>query len=107
MDVNLASISGGTDIVSCFALGNPVLPVHKGELQCRGLGLAVEVFDDHGQSTGLEKGELVCTKPFPSMPVGFWSDPLGEKYFGAYFGRFRQYLVPRRLCSPHRNAAVW
>ncbi len=87
-DVNLASISGGTDIVSCFALGNPVLPVHKGELQCRGLGLAVEVFDDEGQSAGQEKGELVCTKPFPSMPVGFWNDPSGEKYFAAYFGRF-------------------
>ncbi|MCP4933721.1 MAG: acetoacetate--CoA ligase [bacterium] len=87
-DVNLASISGGTDIVSCFALGNPVLPVHKGELQCRGLGLAVEVFDDQGQCAGSEKGELVCTKPFPSMPVGFWNDPSGEKYFDAYFGRF-------------------
>ncbi len=87
-DVNLASISGGTDIVSCFALGNPVLPVYKGELQCRGLGLAVEVFDDSGQSAGVDKGELVCTKPFPSMPVGFWGDPFGEKYFAAYFGRF-------------------
>ena len=87
-DVNLASISGGTDIVSCFALGNPILPVYRGELPCRGLGLAVEVFNDRGHSAGHEKGELVCTKPFPSMPVGFWGDPSGEKYFAAYFGRF-------------------
>ena len=88
-DVNLASISGGTDIVSCFALGNAVLPVIRGELQCRGLGLAVEVYDDKGQTAGHEKGELVCTKPFPSMPVGFWNDPSGEKYHAAYFARFK------------------
>jgi acetoacetyl-CoA synthetase len=87
-DLNLASISGGTDIVSCFALGNSVLPVHRGELQCRGLGMAVEVFDDTGQSAGHEKGELVCTKPFPCMPVGFWNDSSGEKYHQAYFARF-------------------
>ena len=68
-DLLLASISGGTDIISCFALGNPLLPVHRGELQCRGLGMAVEVFDDAGRPTVGEKGELVCTKPFPSMPV--------------------------------------
>ncbi len=87
-DLNLASISGGTDIVSCFALGNPVLPVRRGELQCRGLGMAVDVFDEKGRSAGFDKGELVCTRPFPSMPVGFWNDPAGEKYHRAYFDRF-------------------
>jgi acetoacetyl-CoA synthetase len=87
-DVQLASISGGTDIVSCFALGSPVLPVYRGELQCRGLGMAVEIFDDQGRSHVDEPGELVCTRPFPSMPVGFWNDPDGSKYRAAYFERF-------------------
>jgi acetoacetyl-CoA synthetase len=87
-DILLASISGGTDIVSCFVLGNPVLPVYRGEIQCRGLGMAVDVFDDVGQSERGEKGELVCTRPFPVMPVGFWNDPDGSKYRAAYFERF-------------------
>ncbi len=87
-DVLLASISGGTDIISCFALGCPILPVWIGELQCRGLGMAVDVYDDAGQSVQGEKGELVCTNPFPSMPVGFWNDPEGERYHAAYFERF-------------------
>ena len=87
-DILLASISGGTDIVSCFVLGNPVLPVYRGEIQCRGLGMAVDVFNDAGQPVRSEKGELVCTKPFPVMPVGFWNDPDGEKYKAAYFERF-------------------
>ncbi len=87
-DLQLASISGGTDIVSCFALGCPILPVHRGELQCRGLGMAVEIFDDAGRSHTDEPGELVCTRPFPSMPVGFWNDPDGAKYRAAYFERF-------------------
>ncbi len=87
-DLQLSSISGGTDIVSCFALGNPMLPVYKGELQCRGLGMAVEVLDEHGTPLRHEKGELVCTKPFPSMPVEFWNDPDGRKYHKAYFDRF-------------------
>ena len=87
-DILLASISGGTDIVSCFVLGNPVLPVYRGEIQCRGLGMAVEVFDDNGRPVRSEKGELVCTVPFPSMPVGFWNDPDGKKYRAAYFERF-------------------
>ncbi|HXW09141.1 MAG TPA: acetoacetate--CoA ligase [Steroidobacteraceae bacterium] len=86
--VQLASISGGTDIVSCFALGNPVLPVYRGELQCRGLGMRVEVFDEEGRPLRGERGELVCTRPFPSMPVGFWNDPDGRKYRAAYFERF-------------------
>jgi acetoacetyl-CoA synthetase len=87
-DVQLSSISGGTDIVSCFALGSPVLPVYRGELQCRGLGLAVEIFDPAGQPVRGERGELVCTAPFPSMPVGFWSDPDGTRYRATYFERF-------------------
>jgi acetoacetyl-CoA synthetase len=87
-DVLLASISGGTDILSCFALGNPMLPVHRGELQCRGLGMAVEVFDETGKSLPAGRGELVCTRPFPSMPLGFWNDPGGKRYHKAYFGRF-------------------
>ncbi len=84
-DICLSSISGGTDIVSCFALGNPLLPVYSGELQCRGLAMKVEVFDESGQAVVEQKGELVCTAPFPSMPVGFWNDPDGEKYRQAYF----------------------
>jgi acetoacetyl-CoA synthetase len=85
--VLLASISGGTDIISCFALGNPLLPVYRGELQCRGLGMKVEVLDDAGEPVYEEKGELACAAPFPSMPVFFWSDPDGEKYRKAYFSR--------------------
>ena len=87
-DLLLASISGGTDIVSCFVLGNPVLPVWRGEIQCRGLGMAVDVVNDEGRPVRQEKGELVCTKPFPAMPVGFWNDPDGAKYHAAYFERF-------------------
>ncbi|MDH4131858.1 MAG: acetoacetate--CoA ligase [Gemmatimonadota bacterium] len=87
-DVHLASISGGTDLISCFALGNPILPVWRGELQCRGLGMAVDVFDADGRSIVGAPGELVCTRPFPSMPVGFWDDPGGEKYRAAYFSHF-------------------
>jgi acetoacetyl-CoA synthetase len=87
-DVCLSSISGGTDIIGCFVLGSPVLPVWRGEIQCRALGLAVEVFDDRGQPVRGAKGELVCTRPFPSMPIGFWNDPDGKKYRAAYFERF-------------------
>jgi acetoacetyl-CoA synthetase len=87
-DVCLSSISGGTDIVSCFVLGNPMGPVWRGEIQAKGLGLAVDVFDEAGQPARGEKGELVCTKPFPSMPVGFWNDPDGAKYRAAYFEKY-------------------
>jgi acetoacetyl-CoA synthetase len=87
-DVCLASISGGTDIVSCFVLGNPVLPVYRGEIQCRGLGMKVEVYDEEGKPVCGEKGELVCTRPFPSMPVGFWNDPEGRRYHEAYFAKY-------------------
>ena len=84
-DVCLSSISGGTDIVSCFALGNPTLPVYPGELQCRGLGMAVQVWSDDGKPVQEEKGELVCATSFPCMPIGFWNDDDGSKYHSAYF----------------------
>ncbi len=87
-DVQLASISGGTDIISCFMLGNPIGPVWRGEIQARGLGMKVEVFGDDGKPVEGEKGELVCTQAFPSMPVGFWNDPDGEKYRMAYFDKY-------------------
>lgn len=84
-DLCLSSISGGTDIVSCFALGNPTLPVWRGELQCKGLGMDVQVWDESGKPVTGDKGELVCARHFPSMPVGFWNDPDGEKFRAAYF----------------------
>jgi acetoacetyl-CoA synthetase len=87
-DVCLASISGGTDLVSCFALGDPIAPVWRGELQCRGLGMRVEVWDEHGEAVRETKGELVCTAPFVTMPLFFWNDPDGAKYRSAYFERF-------------------
>ena len=87
-DVHLASIAGGTDILSCFMGGNPTAPVWRGEIQTRALGMAVDVFDDDGKPVRGEKGELVCTAPFPSMPVHFWNDPGDEKYRAAYFERF-------------------
>ncbi|MDP9590486.1 UNVERIFIED_ORG: acetoacetyl-CoA synthetase [Shinella zoogloeoides] len=87
-DVQLASISGGTDIVSCFVLGIPLKPVWRGEIQGPGLGLAMDVWNEDGQPVRGEKGELVCTRAFPSMPVMFWNDPDGAKYKAAYFERF-------------------
>ena len=87
-DVHLASISGGTDIVSCFVGGNPNAPVWRGEIQVPALGMAVDVYDEQGRPAGREPGELVCTSPFPSMPVAFWNDPDGAKYRAAYFERF-------------------
>jgi acetoacetyl-CoA synthetase len=87
-DVCLSSISGGTDIVSCFVLGNPAGPVWRGEIQAKGLGMAVLVFDENASPVIGEKGELVCTKPFPSMPLGFWNDPDGTKYRAAYFEKY-------------------
>jgi acetoacetyl-CoA synthetase len=87
-DVHLSSISGGTDIISCFAGGNPAGPVWRGELQAMALGMAVDVFDETGRPVRGEPGELVCTKPFPSMPVAFWNDPDGSKYRSAYFDHF-------------------
>ncbi|MFG0380760.1 acetoacetate--CoA ligase [Pseudomonas sp. zbq_18] len=87
-DVCLSSISGGTDIVSCFALGNPVLPVWRGELQCKGLGMDVQVWNETGKPVIGEKGELVCARHFPAMPVGFWKDDDGAKFHAAYFDTF-------------------
>jgi len=87
-DLHLASISGGTDLISCFVLGNPTSPVWRGEIQGPGLGMKVEVFDDTGRPVRSQKGELVCTAPFPSMPVGFWNDPDGAKYRAAYFEKY-------------------
>jgi len=87
-DVLLSSISGGTDIASCFVLGNPTAPVYRGEIQCRGFGMNVQVFDDDGNAVIGAKGELVCTAPFPSMPIYFWNDPDGAKYRAGYFERF-------------------
>jgi acetoacetyl-CoA synthetase len=84
-DVQLASISGGTDIIACFVGGNPIGPVHRGEIQAPCLGMRVEVFDDQGRSLRGEKGELVCTAPFPSVPLGFWNDPDGRRFRAAYF----------------------
>jgi acetoacetyl-CoA synthetase len=85
--IQISSISGGSDIISCFALGHPKLPVYRGELQCLGLGMAVDVFDEQGHSTH-GQGELVCKKPFPSMPIGFWHDEKAQKYQEAYFQKF-------------------
>jgi acetoacetyl-CoA synthetase len=87
--VQLSSISGGTDIISCFALGNPILPVRRGELQCCGLGMNVKSFSASGNSLIGEKGELVCTSAFPSMPVYFWNDKDSQKYLNAYFRKFK------------------
>ncbi len=87
-DIQMASISGGTDLISCFALGIPWLPVHRGELQGPGLGMAVDVFDELGNSVRSTRGELVCTQTFPSKPIGFWNDPEDKKYRTAYFDKF-------------------
>jgi acetoacetyl-CoA synthetase len=87
-DLMLASIAGGTDIVSCFVLGNPILPVHRGEIQCLGLGMDVRILDEDGNEVVGAKGELCCASPFPSMPVGFWNDDDGSAYRRAYFERY-------------------
>jgi acetoacetyl-CoA synthetase len=105
-DVCLSSISGGTDIISCFVLGNPTLPVWRGEIQCKGLGMAVDVFDETGHPVEGEKGELVCTKPFPVMPIGFWNDPQGEKYHAAYFERFDNVWCHGDFCEVTRHGGL-
>jgi acetoacetyl-CoA synthetase len=108
-DVCLSSISGGTDIVSCFVLGNPVLPVWRGEIQCKGLGLAVEVFDEAGRPLVGEKGELVCTRPFPAMPLGFWNDPDGARYRAAYFEKYPNVWRHGDWCeiTPHGGIVIY
>lgn len=92
-DLQLASISGGTDIISCFMLGNPLLPVYAGEIQCRGLGMDVQAWDENGAPVVGQKGELVCCTPFPSQPVGFWNDPGGARYRDAYFEHYPERCV--------------
>jgi acetoacetyl-CoA synthetase len=108
-DVCLSSISGGTDIVSCFVLGNPMGPVWRGEIQAKGLGMAVEVFDEQGNSLMGEKGELVCTRPFPSMPVGFWNDPDGARYRAAYFEKYPNVWRHGDWCeiTPHGGMVIY
>ena len=102
-DLALASICGGTDLISCFALGCPWLPVYEGELQCKGLGMAVDVFDEDGRSLPSGKGELVCTESFPSAPIGFWNDEGDRQYRAAYFDKF-----VREASSSRANAGgVW
>jgi len=105
-DLQLSSISGGTDIISCFALGNPILPVFSGELQCRGLGMAVEAFDSQGEKVYNKKGELVCTKAFPSMPIYFWNDDKGEKYHRAYFDKYAGIWYHGDFISIYNNGGV-
>ena len=104
-DVQLASIAGGTDLISCFALGNPLLPVHRGELQCRGLGMKVEIFTADGVAVRGQKGELVCTAPFPSMPVGFWNDPDGRKTAAPTSSDFRTSGITATTQSSQRTTA--
>jgi len=92
-DCHLVSMSGGTDLISCFMLGNPNLAVYNGELQCAGLGMAVEIWDEKGKPLPKGKGELVCTRAFPSSPIGFWNDPNDAKYRAAYFDRWNNVWV--------------
>jgi acetoacetyl-CoA synthetase len=108
-DLCLSSISGGTDIVSCFVLGNPAGPVWRGEIQAKGLGMAVEVFDEKGISIQGEKGELVCTRPFPCMPVGFWNDPDGARYRAAYFEKYPNVWRHGDWCeiTPHGGIVIY
>ncbi|MES9972053.1 MAG: acetoacetate--CoA ligase [Candidatus Thiodiazotropha sp.] len=98
-DLQLSSISGGTDILSCFVLGSPLLPVWPGEIPCRGLGMAVDVYDERGNPVRGAKGELVCTRPFPSMPIGFWNDPDDHRYQESYFSRFPDVWCQGDFCE--------
>ena len=108
-DVCLSSISGGTDIISCFVLGNPAGPVWRGEIQAKGLGMDVQVFDERGKPVVGEKGELVCTRPFPSMPLGFWNDPDGAKYRAAYFEKYPNVWRHGDWCeiTPHGGMVIY
>jgi len=105
-DVCLSSISGGTGILSCFALGNPNLPVYEGELQCFGLGMAVAIFNDAGQSVVEEKGELVCTQAFPACPIAFWADEHGEKFHAAYFDTYPNIWVQGDVGEVTANGGI-
>jgi acetoacetyl-CoA synthetase len=107
-DVQLSSMSGGTDICSAFVIGSPTLPVWRGEIQCRGLGMAVDVYDPQGRSMQAGKGELVCTKPFPCVPIGFWNDPAGTRLRAAYFERFPNVWCHGDFCelTPHGGMLI-
>jgi len=102
-DIHIASISGGTDIVSCFILGNPISPVYRGEIQCAGLGMDIDIFNENGEPVCEEKGELVCKTPFPSMPVSFWNDKNGDRYFKAYFDKFSGVWCHGDWCEKTKN----
>ncbi|XP_027056296.1 acetoacetyl-CoA synthetase-like, partial [Pocillopora damicornis] len=105
-DVLLGSISGGTDIISCFAGQNPTVPVYRGEIQTRNLGMAVESWNDDGEAVYDQSGELVCTKPFPCMPIYFWNDPQGLKYKKAYFNKFVGELQNSIYCTSGYDAIL-
>lgn len=102
-DVQISSLSGGTDIVSCFVMGNPISHVHRGEIQGPALGMAIEIFDENGISISTEPGELVCTKPFPCRPIGFWKDQQNEKYHDAYYARFSNTWHHGDFCEWTKN----
>ena len=102
-DMHLVSMTGGTDLISCFIIGNPNLPVYSGELQSPGLGMAVDIWDDEGNSVTQVKGELVCTVPFPSCPVGFWEDPDNELFLNAYFNHFKNTWVHGDFCEATKH----
>ena len=107
-DVQISSLSGGTDIVSCFVMGNPISPVHRGEIQGSSLGLAMDVFNEHGIPVKEGAGELVCTKPFPSRPIGFWKDNDRQKYHNAYYARFKNTWHHGDFCewTPHHGLII-
>ena len=102
-DIHLASISGGTDIVSCFVTGNPNLPIYSGEIQCAALGMDVDIFDEKGNSIFNETGELVCKTPFPSKPIYFWNDKNNQKYLKAYFGKYKNIWHHGDFCKKTKN----
>ena len=108
-DLCLSAYSAGTDFFSCFCLGTPAAPGWRGEIQCKGLGLAVEVFDDAGHALVGEKGELVCTRPFPAMPLGFWNDPDGARYHAAYFEKYPDVWRHGDWCeiTPHGGMVIY
>lgn len=105
-DVQINSLSGGTDIISCFVMGNPISPVYRGEIQGPTLGLAIDVFNESGQPLQEKAGELVCKKPFPCRPVGFWQDKTGEKYHNAYYAKFSNVWHHGDFCEWTKNQGL-
>lgn len=108
-DLRVSSISGGTDIISCFALGNPILPVYRGEIQCIGLGMDVKIFDQHGHAVIDETGELVCCQPFPSMPIQFFNDPENTRYRASYFSLYENTWAHRDFArlTPEQGLVIY